>query len=112
MSNAGRKLTRHEIVQEAETLIRNALYRGTNIGAWDLVKYLQDQYSNKRQELYEGVLQAWRKVEWEDEALVNDSAGPGRTQSDPTQQRPEHDQEESEYGRDPEPPAPPEARIV
>lgn len=62
----GRLLTKHEIVEEAETLIRNALWKGVKIGVNDLVKFMQQEYSNAPEELYAGCTLAWEKVEYED----------------------------------------------
>lgn len=64
-TSTGRKLSRHEIVQEAETLIRNAMAKGAKIGLEELTNYLAEQYSNQRDELYAGAKMAWDKVQWE-----------------------------------------------
>lgn len=82
-SGQGRMLTRHEIIQESETLIRNALWRGVRIGVQDLVEYLTQQYSNRPEELREGAKQAWENVRFEDEDLFNQATGPGPDQESP-----------------------------
>lgn len=65
IGGTGRRLTRHEIVEEAETLIRNALAKGTKIGLEELTAFMAQQYSNARDELYAGAKMAWDKVQWE-----------------------------------------------
>lgn len=65
-SNQGkRRLSRHEIVNEAETLIRNAFAAGQKIGLQELVSFMVDQYANTQDELYQGAEMAYQKVEWE-----------------------------------------------
>lgn len=71
-----RRLTRHEIVVEAETLIRNALAGGSKIGLQELVSFMVEQYANTQDELYQGAEMAYQKVEWEgdeDEQGMQDS---------------------------------------
>lgn len=114
-SSEGRMLTRHEIIQECETLIRNALWRGVRIGTKDLLEYLQQQYSNKPQELYEGAQKAWENVRYEDEELFNRAEGPGPDapgggpQTPGMPGAPQHS-EPAEWGMDDEE-APPHATI-
>lgn len=75
-----RALSRHEIITEAEILIRNALHKGIRIGTWDLVEYMQQNYSNPPEELYEGATKAWEKVQWEEQEAFESSKGPGPSQ--------------------------------
>lgn len=75
-----RALSRHEIITEAEILIRNALHKGIRIGTWDLVEYMQQNYSNPPEELYEGATKAWEKVQWEEQEAFETSKGPGPSQ--------------------------------
>lgn len=63
----GRVLSRHELIQEAETLIRNALHQGVKIGVYDLAKYMSDQYGNSPEEVLQAAQYAWKKVQFEDE---------------------------------------------
>jgi len=79
----GRPLSRHEIITEAEMLIRNALYKGIRIGVWDLVEYMRQNYSNPPEELYEGATKAWEKVQWEEQAAFERAMGPGPKQPKP-----------------------------
>lgn len=65
---AKRTLTPHEIIEEAESLIRNALAKGVKIGAEDLEDYMQQQYNNTPQELLQGIALAWEKVQYENDA--------------------------------------------
>ena len=76
----GRPLSRHEIITEAEILIRNALFKGIKIGTMDLVKYMQGQYGNPPEELYEGCTKAWEKVQWEEQEAFESAKGPGPQQ--------------------------------
>lgn len=82
-TNDKRPLSRHEIVEEAETLIRNALYKGIKVGAWDLVNYMQQYYSNDPDELYEGADFAWKKVQYEEPEMFGEAEGPGPSQPRP-----------------------------
>lgn len=75
-----RPLSRHEIIQEAEILIRNALFKGVKIGVYDLVEYMKQQYGNSPDELYEGASKAWEKVIWEEEDELQNATGPGAEQ--------------------------------
>lgn len=76
----GRPLSRHEIITEAEILIRNALFKGIRIGTWDLVEYMKQQYGNPPEELYEGATKAWEKVQWEEQEAFESAKGPGPQQ--------------------------------
>ena len=76
----GRPLSRHEIITEAEILIRNALFKGIRIGTWDLVQYMKQQYGNPPEELYEGATKAWEKVQWEEQEAFEQAKGPGPQQ--------------------------------
>jgi len=78
----GRPLSRHEIITEAEILIRNALFKGIKIGTMDLVKYMQGQYGNAPEELYEGATKAWEKVQWEEQEQFEQAKGPGPQQKE------------------------------
>jgi hypothetical protein len=60
-----RKLTRHEIVTEAETLIRNSIASGQPVGLQQLADFMAQQYGNPRDELYAGAKMAYDKVQWE-----------------------------------------------
>jgi hypothetical protein len=64
--NAKRQLTPHEIIEEAESLIRNALVKGVKIGADELSEYMSSYYSNGVQELMQGIALAWQKVQYEE----------------------------------------------
>jgi hypothetical protein len=64
-ATAKRRLSRHEIVDEAETLIRNSLAAGMSIGLDDIVDHMSNYYANSRDELFSGAELAWSKVEWE-----------------------------------------------
>ena len=46
----------------------------------DLVKYMQGQYSNAPEELYEGCKKGWEKVMWEEEEALENAKGPGPEQ--------------------------------
>lgn len=61
-----RHLTPHEIIDEAENLIRNALVRGVRLGATEIAEYMEEYYDNKRQELLDGIALAWKKVLYEE----------------------------------------------
>lgn len=61
-----RQLTPHEIIEEAENLIRNALVKGVRIGADELQEYMSQQYNNTTNELLQGIAIAWQKVEYEE----------------------------------------------
>jgi hypothetical protein len=65
--NAKRKLTPHEIIEEAESLIRNALVKGVKIGAADLQEYMSQYYNNNPNELMQGIALAWQKVQYEEQ---------------------------------------------
>ena len=64
--NAKRKLTPHEIIEEAESLIRNALVKGVTIGAAELQEYMTSYYNNNPDELMKGITLAWQKVQYEE----------------------------------------------
>lgn len=64
--NAKRKLTPHEIIEEAESLIRNALVKGVKIGAAELNDYMVQYYNNAPEELMQGITLAWQKVQYEE----------------------------------------------
>lgn len=66
--NAKRTLTPHEIIEEAESLIRNALVKGVKIGAEDLQDYMRQNYNNTPNELLQGIALAWQKVTYEEDA--------------------------------------------
>lgn len=61
-----RRLTPHEIVDEAETLIRNALVRGIKIGTLDILENMAKYYDNNAKELADGIAIAWKKVQYEE----------------------------------------------
>jgi len=61
-----RHLTPHEVIDEAENLIRNALVRGVRLGATEIAEYMEEHYDNKRQELLDGAALAWKKVLYEE----------------------------------------------
>ena len=63
---AKRELTPHEIIDEAESLIRNSLAKGVRIGVNELQDYMQQQYDNLPDELLKGIALAWQKVEYEE----------------------------------------------
>jgi len=86
-----RELSRHEIIVEAEILIRNALHKGIRIGTWDLVEYMKQNYGNPPEELYEGATKAWEKVQWEEQEQFEVAKGPGPSQ----QKHPGDEQEEA-----------------
>lgn len=65
--NAKRKLTPHEIIEEAESLIRNALVKGVKIGAAELSEYMTQYYQNAPDELMQGIALAWQKVQYEEQ---------------------------------------------
>jgi hypothetical protein len=65
--NAKRKLTPHEIIEEAESLIRNALVKGVKIGAAELSDYMTTYYNNPPDELMQGIALAWQKVQYEEQ---------------------------------------------
>ena len=79
--NAKRRLTPHEIIEEAESLIRNALVKGVKIGGADLVEYMTQYYSNSPEDVMQGVTLAWQKVQYEEQTESGkpapDSAGMG-----------------------------------
>jgi len=77
--STGRVLSRHELIQEAETLIYNALWKDVKIGTYDLTQYMSEEYGNSPEEILEAVQQAWKIVQFEkkDEELT----GPGNEQS-------------------------------
>jgi hypothetical protein len=64
--NAKRRLTPHEIIEEAESLIRNALVKGVKIGAAELSDYMTTYYNNPPDELMQGITLAWQKVQYEE----------------------------------------------
>lgn len=64
--NAKRKLTPHEIIEEAESLIRNGLVKGIKIGADELQEYMGQYYNNGIEELMQGIALAWQKVQYEE----------------------------------------------
>lgn len=86
--NAKRKLTPHEVIEEAESLIRNALAKGVKIGAADLQEYMQQYYANHPEELLKGIALAWQKVQYEesmeDESDPNAPQGEGFGPQPPT----------------------------
>lgn len=75
--DAKRKLTPHEIIEEAESLIRNALVKGVRIGGSELVEYMTQYYANNPGELMEGVTLAWQKVQYEESQESGKDVAPG-----------------------------------
>jgi hypothetical protein len=73
--NAKRKLTPHEIIEEAESLIRTALVKGVRIGAAELSEYMTQYYQNSPDELMQGIALAWQKVQYEESMEGNQQAG-------------------------------------
>lgn len=67
----GRVLTRHEIVDRAEQIIRDALYKDMKPGVYEIVEHMQSVYGNSPDELYQGVTFAWQKVQYEEEGDFN-----------------------------------------
>lgn len=63
----GRVLSRHEIVDRAEQIIRDALYKDMKPGVYEIVEHMQSVYGNSPDELYAGVTFAWQKVQYEEE---------------------------------------------
>lgn len=61
----GRTLSRHELIQEAEHLIYNALDSGHRIGTYDLTQYMANEYGNSPEEILQAVEQAWENVQFE-----------------------------------------------
>lgn len=72
-----RRLTPHEIIDEAETLIRNALVRGIKIGSLDLLEHMLGYYDNEPKDLLEGISLAWKKVQYEESALATNKPPAG-----------------------------------
>lgn len=77
--NAKRQLTPHEIIEEAESLIRNALVKGVKIGADELQQYMSSYYNNGMEELMQGIALAWQKVQYE-EGMEKGTADPNAPQ--------------------------------
>jgi ribosomal protein S27AE len=77
--NAKRKLTPHEIIEEAESLIRNGLVKGVKMGAQELTEYMVTYYNNHPEELLQGIALAWQKVQYEEhmEGGEGDPNAPG-----------------------------------
>ena len=81
----GRVLTRHELIDEAETLIRNALWEtGHPIGTYELTQYMSDQYGNSPEEIMQAIEQAYEKIHFED----SDTNGPNVGQGGPQDMQP------------------------
>jgi hypothetical protein len=74
--NAKRKLTPHEIVDEAESLIRNGLVKGVKMGVQELTEYMITYYNNAAQELIQGITLAWQKVQYEESAEGGNPTAP------------------------------------
>jgi hypothetical protein len=84
----GRVLSRHELVQEAEHLIYNALDKGVKIGAYDLTRYMANEYGNSPEEIMEAVEHAWKIVQFESkEELPGVGPGGQQQQQQPTEEQ-------------------------
>lgn len=67
----GRVLSRHEIVDRAEQIILDAIYKGITPGVSEIVEHMSSVYGNSPDELYSGVKFAWEKVQYEEQGDYN-----------------------------------------